>query len=501
MSLGNFIKRFRDITRNDAGINGDAQRIEQLTWMLFLKIYDDLEIEKSLVDNNYTSIIPEGFHWHEWANTEDDSALKGDELLDFVDNQLFPTLQNLQIHQGCSKFQSVVKMVFEDIYNYMKDGVLLHQVLQLINEFDFTDPEESHTFGTIYETILRQLQSAGAAGEFYTPRALTDFMAAHVSLKLGDTVADFACGTGGFLNSARKLLAPVAEAGTNKDRDLLNNSFYGIEKKPLPYLLCVTNLLLNRVEVPNITHGNSLTRKVDDYKESDKFSVILMNPPYGGSELPEIQQNFPTKLKSAETADLFMILIMNRLKSNGRAAVVVPDGFLFGGGNKAAIKERLLKRFNLHTVLRLPATVFAPYTDIATNVLFFNGVTASEKTLEQENYWATEKTWFYRMDMPEGYKAFSKTKPLLLEHMLSVDEWWNNRTEIEIEGNPKAKAFTPTELKDVNFNFDHCGFITTEEEILPPKDLIQKYQIEREAQEEIIDKTLKEILFIVEKKE
>ena len=420
MSLGNFIKRFRDITRNDAGVNGDAQRIEQLTWMLFLKIYDDMEREKELLSDSYESIVPQGFHWREWADTANDKALKGDELLAFVDTKLFPTLKGLEIPPGCPRFQSVVKTVFEDIHNYMKDGVLMHQVLQLINECDFSDPEESHTFGTIYETILKELQSAGSSGEFYTPRALTDFMAAHVALKLGDTIADFACGTGGFLNSARKLLAPIADEGTNEDREILGKSFFGIEKKPLPFLLCVTNLLLNRVEVPNITHGNSLIRKIDDYTENDKYSVILMNPPYGGSEKPEIQNNFPAQLRSSETADLFMILIMARLKANGRAAVVVPDGFLFGTGNKSAIKERLLKRFNLHTVLRLPTSVFAPYTSIATNVLFFDGVEQSKEPLLQDSAWATEKTWFYRMDMPTGYKAFSKTKPLLLEHMLSL---------------------------------------------------------------------------------
>ena len=501
MSLGNFIKRFRDITRNDAGINGDAQRIEQLTWMLFLKIYDDMEIEKGILDDSYESIIPPGFRWNEWADTSEDKALKGDELLNFVDNRLFPTLRGLEIPPGCPKFQSIVKTVFEDIHNYMKDGVLMHQILQMINECDFTDPEESHTFGTIYETILKGLQSAGSAGEYYTPRALTDFMAAHVNLKLGDTVADFACGTGGFLNSARKLLAPIAEEGTNEDRAILGKSFFGIEKKPLPYLLCVTNLLLNRVEVPNIVHGNSLTKKSDEYTEKDKFDVILMNPPYGGAELQEIQQNFPAQMRSAETADLFMILIMARLKAEGRAAVVVPDGFLFGTGNKVAIKERLLKRFNLHTILRLPTSVFAPYTSIATNVLFFDGVATSEKTLDKEGSWATEKTWFYRMDMPEGYKAFSKTKPMLLEHMKSVEDWWNNKTEIEVDGFPKAKSFTPDELKALGFNFDQCGFATVEEEILPPKELIAKYQTEREAQEAVLDEALKKILALIDNKE
>ena len=501
MSLGNFIKRFRDITRNDAGVNGDAQRIEQLTWMLFLKIYDDMEREKELLSDSYESIVPKGFHWREWADTANDKALKGDELLAFVDTKLFPTLKGLEIPPGCPRFQSVVKTVFEDIHNYMKDGVLMHQVLQLINECDFSDPEESHTFGTIYETILKELQSAGSSGEFYTPRALTDFMAAHVDLKLGDTIADFACGTGGFLNSARKLLAPIADEGTNEDRELLGKSFFGIEKKPLPFLLCVTNLLLNRVEVPNITHGNSLIRKVDDYTENDKYDVILMNPPYGGSENPEIQNNFPAQLRSSETADLFMILIMARLKTNGRAAVVVPDSFLSGYGNKSAIKERLLKRFNLHTVLRLPKSVFKPYTDIATNVLFFDSIGQSKEPLLQDSAWATEKTWFYRMDMPKGYKAFSKTKPLLLEHMNAVDEWWKNRVELEEDGFPKAKAFTPEELQSLDFNLDQCGYKTTEEEILPPNELIAKYHADRAAQEAIMDNALSKILALINDKD
>ena len=499
MSLGNFVKRVRDITRNDAGVNGDAQRIEQLTWMLFLKIYDDLEQEWELMDDDYESIIPTGLHWNEWADTDLNSATparKGDDLLSFIDNELFPTLQNLEIPSGCPRSKSVVKAVFEDIHNYMKDGVLIRQIMELINECDFSDPKESHAFGLIYETILKELQSAGSSGEYYTPRALTDFMASHVNLKIGETVADFACGTGGFLNSARKQLEVIAQKGTNEDRETLGQSFFGVEKKPLPYLLCVTNLLLNRVDEPNIRHGNLLLKNVSDYGPKDKFDVILMNPPYGGSEKAEVLQNFPENLRSAETADLFMILIMARLKETGRAAVVVPDGFLFGTGNKAAIKERLLKRFNLHTILRLPTSVFAPYTSIATNVLFFDGVKKEEVTSE----WATEKTWFYRMDMPEGYKAFSKTKPMLLDHMKPVEEWWDNKTEFDVEGFPKAKSFTPDELKALEFNLDQCGFATVEEEILPPKELIAKYQAEREATEAVLDDALANILELIDEK-
>ena len=483
MSLSTFIKRMRDITRLDQGINGDAQRIEQLTWMLFLKIYDDKEYEWEAVDEEYESIIPEACRWRSWADTENDTALKGEALVRFVDGTLLPTLKDLTIPAGCPLRKSIVKTVFTDIHNFMKDGVLLRQLISEINECDFNDPAEAHAFGAIYETILKLLQSAGSYGEFYTPRALTDFMARHVELKLGDLVADFACGTGGFLNSARVVLAPSAE--TIDDHFLLSRSFHGTEKKPLPYLLCVTNLLLHDVDEPLITYGNSLARNTGDYTERDKFDVILMNPPYGGSEQPVIQQNFPGNMRSAETADLFIILIMARLKATGRAAVVIPDGFLFGGGNKAEIKKELLRTFNLHTIVRLPGSVFSPYTSIATNVLFFNGTGP------------TEKTWFYRMDMPEGYKHFSKMRPLLTEHFAGLDAWWNDRKPLVVNGADKARCYRAQELADLGYNFDLCGFPQEEEEILPPEELIARYKTERAAHEQVMDKALSDILAMI----
>lgn len=490
MTLTSFVKSFRNITRMDAGISGDAQRIEQLTWLLFLKIYDDLEQVWELEDASYRSIIPDACRWHNWANTANPKGLKGDELLAFVDNTLFPTLQGLEIAADCPRRQAIVKAVFEDIHNYSKDGVALRQCLSLINECDFTDPEEAHAFGTIYESILRELQDAGSAGEYYTPRALTDFMAQHVELKIGDRVADFACGTGGFLNSARKYLAQFVGDDTDK-REILNHSFYGIEKKPLPYLLCVTNLLLNGVEEPHILHANSLAKNVDDYGPQDCFDVVLMNPPYGGSEKTEIQQNFPKILRSSETADLFMVLIMNRLQENGRAAVVVPDGFLFGTGNKQAIKKKLIRDFDLHTIVRLPASVFSPYAPIATNILFFNG---KEKG-------ATKETWFYRVDMPQGYKHFSKTKPMLLSHLNELAAWWKDRREIESNGAPKAKVFTPQELAAADYNLDLCGFPQEKEEILPPKELIEKFQAARSVHEKKMDAVLADILKVIGDKE
>ncbi len=479
MSIGNFVKRVRDITRLDQGINGDAQRIEQLSWMLFLKIYDDREFDWEIKDPKYTSLIPEKYRWRNWADTSDGKGLKGDPLVLFVDTELIPTLKNLPIPLNCERRQSIVKSVFADIHNYMKDGVHLREVIEQINTCDFSDSTEAHTFGQIYETILKFLQSAGSSGEFYTPRALTDFIAQHVGLKLGDTVADFACGTGGFLNSARAFLEPQVK--TNEDKAKLSKSFFGIEKKPLPYVLCVTNLMLHGIDEPNITYGNSLSRSSGDYTEKDKFDVVLMNPPYGGSENPGIQQNFPTNMRSAETADLFIILIMARLKETGRAAVIIPDGFLFGGGNKQEIKKALLKDCNLHTIVRLPGSVFAPYTGIATNILFFDGKGP------------TKETWFYRVDMPEGYKNFSKTKPMLLEHLADLDAWWEKREEIA----GKAKKFTSEELEALGYNFDQCGFAQEEEELLPPAELIAHYKAEREKHEKTMDEALEKILALI----
>ena len=474
--------------RMDAGINGDAQRIEQLTWMIFLKVYDAAETNWEIMEDDYESIIPEQFRWRNWANTDDEHGLKGDELLNFVNNELFPALKNIDIPTSCPVRKSVVKAVFTDIHNYMKDGAYLRMLMELINEVNFTDPVESHAFGEIYETILKGLQSAGSAGEFYTPRALTDFMAEHVNLKLGDQIADFACGTGGFLNSARKQLEPIALKGTVGDRETLSRSFHGVEKKPLPYLLCITNMLLNEVESPDIRHGNSLTKDVDSYGEKDKFDVILMNPPYGGSERAEIQNNFPSTMKSAETADLFILLIMYRLKLGGRAAVVVPDGFLFGSGNKTEIKKALFSKFNVHTIIRLPTSVFAPYTSIATNIIFFDNTGGN-----------TKETWFYRVDMPEGYKHFSKTKPIKLEHLNELNNWWNNRSEKQINGSDKVKKYLVEEIKRLDYNLDLCGYPQEQEEILPPRELIERYQASRAAHEKKMDEALTKILAMIGK--
>ena len=375
----------------------------------------------------------------------------------------------------------IVQSVFEDAHNYMKDGVLLRQVINVIDELDFGDYQEAHAFGEIYETFLKELQSAGSAGEFYTPRAVTEFMATVIRPVIGETMADFACGTGGFITSWLKQLLPQVK--DTADQEAYNSSVRGIEKKPMPYRLCLTNLLLHGLERPNILHGNSLEHDLLDYSDEDRVDVILMNPPYGGSESALIKQNFPQNLQGSETADLFMAVILYRLKKNGRAAVILPDGFLFGADNaKMNLKRKLLEEFNLHTIVRMPSSVFAPYTSITTNILFF------------DHTGPTEKTWFYRMDMPEGYKHFSKTKPMLPEHFAPVLAWWDHREELTVDGFDKAKAFTAKELaEEHNYNFDLCGFPHEEEEILAPHDLIQRYQEKRASLNATIDRVLADI--------
>lgn len=465
--------------------NGDAQRIEQIAWMLFLKVYDTKEDDWEFDDDAFESIIPEECRWRNWAvDNGKGTAITGDELLDFINNTLFPALKGIQVSKTTPINKAIVKTTFEDTNNYMKDGVLLRQVVNVIDELKLDDYEESHAFGDIYESILKELQSAGSAGEFYTPRAVTDFMTQMIQPKIGEIMADFACGTGGFITSWLKALEPQMK--TVEDRVAFDTSVYGIEKKQFPYMLCVTNLLLHNIDTPRIYHDNSLLKDVLDYTEEDQFDVILMNPPYGGSEKTDVKNHFPSDLASSETADLFMSVIMYRLKQNGRAAVILPDGFLFGTDNaKVAIKKKLLSEFNLHTIIRMPHSVFAPYTSITTNILFFDRTQP------------TKETWFYRLDMPDGYKNFSKTKPMKLEHFTPAVEWWHNREEIVIDGFDKAKKYTAEELIERNYNIDLCGFPHEEEEILPPKELIQQYQEKRASLNADIDRILAQITDIL----
>lgn len=485
MATNSFVKRIQDITRNDAGVNGDAQRIEQMSWLLFLKIYDSREEVWEIEDDDYESIIPEGLKWRNWAHADKgEQVMTGDDLLDFVNNKLFKELKEIEISPDMPIRKQIVKAAFEDANNYMKNGVLLRQVINVVDEVDFNSPEDRHLFNDIYESILKDIQAAGNAGEFYTPRAATDFIAEILQPKLGERMADFACGTGGFLTSTLNILAKQRE--TVEDTEKYNHAVFGIEKKAFPHLLAVTNLFLHEIDDPEIIHGNTLEKNVRDYTEADKFDIIMMNPPFGGSELDAIKNNFPTDLRSSETADLFMAVIMYRLKQDGRVGVILPDGFMFGDGVKSRLKKKLLEEFNLHTVVRLPKSVFAPYTPSATNILFF------EKTHP------TKTTWFYRLDMPDGYKNFSKTKPMKNEHFDSVKNWWSNRKEI-VEGEfPKAKEYTAKELEELNYNFDLCKYPQEIEEVLEPMELIAKYNTERKELNDKIDSVLAEIMQMLE---
>ena len=493
MGIGNIVKRLNDVMWKDDGVAGDAQRLEQIVWILFLKVYDYKERLWEFHDSKFKSILPEELRWRNWAvDKKDGNALTGEELLAFVNEKLFPGIEKLHINENTPISKAIVKYTFDDVNNYMKNGILLRQVINIIDEIKFTNSNEKHEFNEIYETMLKELQSAGNAGEFYTPRPVTNFMVEMINPSLKDKIADFACGTGGFLTSTLDYLKNQVK--TVEDKELYDNSIYGIEKKSLPYLLCITNLLLHDIDEPNIEHRNSFDRNVKDYKENEKYDVVLMNPPYGGHEVKNIQANFPSNLRGSETFDLFMTLIMYRLKQDGRCAVILPDGFLFGVDNtKVNIKEKLITDFNLHTIVRMPSSVFAPYTSITTNILFF------DKTK------STDKIWFYRMDMPEGYKNFSKTKPILNKHFDDVRAWWNDRKEIidekESEGQTttfKSKCYTIKEIIDNGYNIDLCGYPHKEEIILEPKELIEQYQEQRASLNAEIDKILAEVSKLLE---
>jgi type I restriction enzyme M protein len=410
ISIRNTVKAIQDIMRQDAGVDGDAQRISQLCWMFFLKILDDQDQQLELMDPDYRSPMPDGLRWGAWAG--DPEGLTGDGLLAFINNHLFPSLKNLSPAGPQERRQRVVRAVFEDAYNYMKSGHLLRQVINKINEIDFNDLAEREHFGDVYEQLLNDLQSAGNAGEYYTPRAVTAFMAERVDPHPGEILLDPACGTGGFLTCAIRHMREHY-VKTPDDEALMQASLRAVEKKPLPHMLCTTNMLLHGIEDPSfVRHDNTLARPYVSYGDSDRVDIVLTNPPFGGREEPGIESNFPKHFQTRETADLFLALIIRLLRKAGRAAVVLPDGSLFGEGVKTRLKEVLLAECNLHTIVRLPNSVFRPYASIGTNLLFF------------EKGSPTKEIWYYEHRVPEGQKAYSMTKPIRLEHLAPCVAWW-----------------------------------------------------------------------------
>ncbi|GAA2983344.1 type I restriction enzyme M protein [Microbacterium terrae] len=472
-SISAVVKSIQDVMRQDAGIDGDAQRIGQLAWMFFLKIFDDREAEAELLDSDYRSPIPSDLRWRTWAAPKE--GITGDALVGFVNNNLFPTLKQFAETSTTGR-SNVIGNVFQDAFNYMKNGTLIRQVVNKINEIDFNRSEDRHLFGDIYEQILKGLQSAGNSGEYYTPRAVTQFMIDIVSPNLGESVLDPACGTGGFLTGAIEHVR-ANHVRTPDDEQILQSSIRGVEKKQLPHLLCTTNMLLHGIDVPtNIDHDNTLARPLRDYTSKDRVDVILTNPPFGGIEEPGVENNFPQAYRTRETADLFLILIQHRLKTGGRAAVVLPDGTLFGDGVKARIKEKLLTDCNLHTIVRLPKGVFNPYTGIATNLLFF---TKGEPTKE---------IWYYEHQYPAGYKNYSKTKPIRLEEFEAEKAWWHDRVESQV-----AWKVSIEQIRENNWNLDVDNPNDVDPSHRDPAELLDDLQIAERGFAELRDSLREEL--------
>ena len=463
--------------RQDVGVDGDAQRISQLCWMFFLKIIDDQDKELELLRDNYQTAIPDHLRWQSWAANPE--GITGDDLIHFVNDTLFPQLQELPISAGPRA--NVVRSVFEDAYNYMKSGQLLRQVINKINGIDFNSLVARQHFGDIYEQILNDLQSAGNAGEYYTPRAVTSFMAQMIDPKPGEILLDPACGTGGFLTCAihhmREHYVKLPE-----DEARMHSSLRAVEKKPLPHMLAVTNMLLHNIKDPSFLHrDNTLAHSYTSYGRDERVDIVLTNPPFGGKEEDGIESNFPTHFQTRETADLFLALIIRILKPNGRAAVVLPDGFLFGEGVKTRLKENLIKDCNLHTVVRLPNSVFSPYASVGTNLLFF------------EKGEPTKDIWYWEHLVPEGQKAYSKTKPIRLEHFKDCANWWGGIERKGREENERAWKVSVEEIEARGYNLDIKNPHTEVEDYGDPEMLLQELT---SAEEEItsVRNQLKEIL-------
>lgn len=481
MSISSVIKSLQDIMRKDAGVDGDAQRLGQMSWLLFLKIFDaqeeELEFEQ---DDEYQAPIPEKYLWRNWA--ADTEGMTGDALLDFVNDELFVELKNLTapIKQNPRGF--VVKAAFSDAFNYMKNGTLLRQVINKLNEVDFTKSEERHLFGDIYEQILKDLQSAGNAGEFYTPRAVTQFMVNRVNPQLGEAILDPACGTGGFLACSVDHLK--AQVKTAADNQTMQAQIHGVEKKQLPHLLCTTNMLLHGIEVPvQIRHDNTLSKPLSSWDDDDMVDIIVTNPPFGGTEEDGIEKNFPSELRTRETADLFLQLIIEVLKPGGRAAVVLPDGTLFGEGVKTKIKKLLTEECNLHTIIRLPNGVFNPYTGIKTNILFFTKGTP------------TQDIWFYEHPYPEGVKNYNKTKPMKFEEFQTEMDWWGNEADGFAARKETEQAWKVgiDEVIARGFNLDIKNPHVAEQVVHDPEELLADYA-KQQAEIQALRDQLKAIL-------
>ena len=478
-------KTARNIMRKDQGISSDVQRLEEFISLVFLRIYDALEEEwEDEADNDgeeFNSVFTEEkYKWRNWAlPDENGKTLTGEELLTLVD-ELFKYCKKVNV-EGLEPRQRIIRKVFTDLNQYMKDGTNLRELIDVVNNLNYHDAKQRNLFGQMYEEMLKLLQDAGSAGEFYTPRAVTKFIVEMLNPRVGETFGDFACGTGGFLTAAIDFFHEQKNV-SNDDVKKINNSIFGFEYKPFPYLLCNTNLLLHGIDTPQIEYGSAFCKPINDFDESEKVDVIAMNPPYGGVTTAAELTNFPKQYKTSETSVLFIAYIAKRLKQNGRAGVIISDGFLSGNDTACVeVKKLLIEQMNLHTIIRLPSNVFAPYTNITTNILFF------------DNQKPTEDLWVYRMDMPEDLKHFSKTKPITDDHMGIVKNWWDNRCEIFEEGNEKARCFKKSQIVAKGYDLDLCKYPKIKEEILSIKDTILNYKKHSEVADGNINTTLAKI--------
>jgi type I restriction enzyme M protein len=479
MSVRTLVKSIQDVMRKDSGVDGDAQRISQLCWMFFLKIIDDQDQELEALRSDYRSPIPKKFQWRTWA--ADPEGITGEGLMQFISGELFPALKELPLTGELSNRRKVIRDVFEDAYNYMKSGQLLRQVVNKINDIDFNDLSERRHFGDVYEHLLNDLQSAGNAGEYYTPRAVTAFMVNRIDPHPGQIIFDPSCGTGGFLTCAMKHMREHY-IKRPEDEILMQNSLRAVEKKPLPHMLCVTNMLLHGVEDPGfVRHDNTLARSYVSWEEKDRVDIILTNPPFGGSEEDGIESNFPQNFRTKETADLFLALIIRVLRDGGVAAVVLPDGTLFGEGVKTRLKEHLLEECNLHTIVRLPNSVFKPYANIGTNLLFF------------QKGQPTKDIWYYEQQIPEGQKAYSMTKPVRLEHFKECIDWWGGENRLGRKEGPNSWKVGIDEIRARGFNLDIKNPHIIEVNRRDPSELLEQLR-EAEINSKNLRDKLKDIL-------
>lgn len=435
--LSSVIKSARDIMRKDAGLNGDLDRLPLLSWLLFLRAFDAMEDERKIVEDDFRPAIDSDHQWRGWAADED---FTGEPLIKFINDDLLPYLGKLKGNASGDP-RNVLGQVFNGIQNRMVSGYLFRDLVNQIQKIDFTSSDDIHTMAHVYESLLKEMRdAAGDSGEFYTPRPVIRFMVEQTFLELGESILDPACGTGGFLVEAYTEMKGRA-TGAVLQQQLWNN-LRGIEKKPLPYLLCMMNLMLHGVTAPAIVKDNALLRMMEEVGPSTRVDVVVTNPPFGGEEENSVADRFPKGLQTRETAWLFLQSVIRKLKPNGRCGIVLPNGVLFGEGIGTKIKKKLLEECNLHTIVRLPQGVFAPYTQIPANLLFF------EKT------GPTKETWFYQVDPPEGRKGYAKTRPIRYEEFTTCAKWWGGKSRADRQENEHAWRVPIADVIATEYNLD-----------------------------------------------